>query len=68
MQAAKDENEALKQEIEAMRRQNAELVSSLVSPEHFFFFSPLPFTFHKYCFFLCQQATSEVTVEELQSK
>lgn len=65
MQAAKEENEALKQEIEAVKRQNAEQVSSHATPEHFFFSWRLLFI---NSFFLCQQAASEVTVEELQSK
>lgn len=64
MQAAKQENEALKQEIEAVKRQNAEQVSSHATPEHFFSWR-LRFI---NSFFLCQQAASEVTVEELQSK
>lgn len=37
MQTAKEENEALKQEIEAVKRQKAEQASSLSSLKHFFF-------------------------------
>lgn len=51
MQAVKEENEALKQEIEAVKRQKAEQASFLRLLFATFFFSPhCAFIFYKMCF------------------
>lgn len=74
-QAVREENEALKQEMEAIKIKTAEQVSWL-KPFYkykcvcvFFFFPPdFVLVLIQICLFPKTQASSELTVEELQNK
>ena len=70
MQAVREENEALKQETELLKRKTAEQVSCLkrLLKKESFFYTYFVINHFFYCLFPSSQASSESIVEELQSK